>query len=88
MPRLRVRNHETVVAAPVPPRVVPAFAGLLLARQSRRDTVCAPIAIPTSVRGRTRNCVPRQSPLKTAVVAKMIMISRNIRCAPVGSIVR
>jgi hypothetical protein len=80
MPRLRVRNHETVVAAPVPPRVVPAFAGLLLARQSRRDTVCAPIA--------TRNCVPRQSPLKTAVVAKMIMISRNIRCAPVGSIVR
>jgi hypothetical protein len=68
----------------VPPRVVPSFAGLLLARECWDDSVCAPVAetIPTSMAGGTRNRVRGQSPAENVVVAKTIMILRNIRRTP------
>jgi hypothetical protein len=67
--RLRVRNHGAVVGAPVPPRIVSAFAALetrrmLITRGCRDDSVRAPgaEAIPTRMCGDKGNRVRGQSP--------------------------
>jgi hypothetical protein len=63
---------------------------MLIARGCRDDRVRAPVAeaIPTRMCGGKGNRVRGQSPLRTAVVAKTIMVLRNIRRTPVRSIVR
>jgi hypothetical protein len=61
--RLRVRDHGAVVGAPVPSRVVSAFAALVTRRMliARGCHVCAPVAetIPTGMSGGKWRPLPR-----------------------------
>ena len=63
---------------------------MLIARVCRDDSVRAPVAeaIPTRMWAARATAFAVSPPLRTAVVAKTIMVLRKIRRTPVRSIVR